>query len=284
MREDVLEALRKNCAFIQEKSGLVDDLTVGLYSVLAKEYLRQEHTPPTPDDAAGLYESIHPQISGVQASPDFARFCYAFSEAYGGTLADFADSDTDRSSPSVAYLQNTFSDRAYRVFSTQFERISASYYPGFREVCEEVYNSRCRFAMLPVFSSRDGQLLSFRKLISKYDLKITLVTDILMNDDSIMRFALLQKGIDSRAFREYPFLDISVVLDNSEYGMFLSAFEALGAVVLMLHSLPLEYSDDRYSLTLQLDIRNSSRDALFFFLEGSHIRYDIVGVYDILSG
>lgn len=284
MRDDLLEALQKNIVFIQEKSALVASLTNGLYSGLAREYRQQEPFPPMPDEVVQLYESVHPQMNSVQASPDFARFCYAFSHAYGGTLSDFTDTGTEQVTTSVAYMQNTFSDKAYRAFSSRFERISASYYPGFREVCEEVYNGRCRFAMLPVFSSRDGQLVSFRKLISKYDLKITLVTDVVMNDDSIMRFALLQKGITDRAFRKHPFLDISVVLDSTEYGMFLSACETLGAVVLMLHSIPLEYADDRYGLTLQLDIRNTSRDALFFFLEGSHIRYDIVGVYDIVIG
>lgn len=282
MKEDILKVLQQNSAFIRERSGLVTDLTAALYSSIAKEYHRQNTNPPTPDTLASMYEEIHPLNDSVQASPDFARFCLAFSDAYDGNLTSWSDSEPEATPPKIAYLQNTFSDRAYRQFSERFERVSAAYYPGFREVCEEVYNGICHYAMLPIYNSRDGQLISFRRLISKYDLKISLVTDVTATDDSIMRFALLQKGIDSRSFREYPCLDLSVVLDNSEYGMFLSSCESLGAIVMMMHSLPLDYSDDRYGLTLQLDIQYASRDALFFFLEGSHIRYDIVGVYDIL--
>lgn len=274
------DVFKKNRDFIESKRRNLVTLAESLYLDVARSYRRRYHSAPSPYEIAEMYREICSAEGDVFVSPDFAIFCRAFAEVFGGAYSSLTRSEKDDSPPKAAYLQNTFSDRAYRRFSEQFERMSAVYFPGFGEVCEEVYNGGCSYAILPIHNSRDGQLVSFRRLILRYDLKISLVTDIETNDDSSMRFALLKKGIDNDR-RNY--LDLSLVLDNSDYAPFLSACEALGAAVIMLSSLPLEYSDDRYGLSLQLDVRNSSRDSLLCFLEGSRIRYDIVGFYDIIK-
>lgn len=270
---------RRNRDFISARKELLDELKTALYSETAREYRKANHNPPSPDEAAAIFEEID---GGSMTSPEFAAFCCAFSDEYGGSLTKFTESEAVHDVPKIAYLQNTFSDRAYRLFSSRFGKASAVYFPGFREVCEEVYNGGCSYAILPISNSNDGQLNSFRKLISKYDLKIVLAADVEMNDDSVMRFALLQKGLDLSTVSKMRYLELSVVLDNSEYGEFLSACDTLGALVLMMNSVPLEYSDDRFGLSLQFDITAAVSDALFFFLEGSHIRYDTVGIYDII--
>lgn len=273
----------RNCAFIREKLALINDLTIGMYADIAQHHRKKQAFPPSPDEIAQLYEEIHGMDGGTMVTPDFARFCCAFSEEYGGSLVDLPEQESESGIPRIAYLQNTFSDRAYRQFSSHFERVSAAYFPGFREVCEEVYNGGCSYAILPISNSNDGQLISFRRLISKYDLNIVSVADIQMNDDDVMRFALLKKGLDYHFAQAMRYLDLSVVLDNFEYGLFISACESLGAVALTMNSLPLEYSDDRFGLLLQFDIANANLDALFAFLEGSRIRYYTVGIYDIIN-
>ena len=274
------DVFTKNRAFIESKKGRIAALEESLYHDIASSYRRRHRSAPSPYEIAEMYGEICSASGDVFVSPDFAVFCRAFADVFAGAYSSLARSEKDDSPPKAAYLQNTFSDRAYRRFSEQFERMSAVYFPGFGEVCEEVYNGGCSYAILPIRNSRDGQLVSFRRLILRYDLKISLVTDIETNDDSSMRFALLKKGLDSCSGN---YIDLSVVLDNADYAPFLSACEALGASVSMLSSLPLEYAYDRYGLSLQLDIRNSSRDALLCFLESSRIRYDIVGFYDIIK-
>ena len=168
------------------------------------------------------------------------------------------------------------------MFSEIYDRVSAAYFPGFTEVCEEVYNGSCSHAILPVYNSRDGQLISFRRLILKYDLKISLVADVETYDESSMRFALLQKSIDLSRISDCDFLDLSIVLDNKNYASFLSSCEVLGANLLMLNSLPLDHFDDRNELSIQLDVSHASLDAFLYYLEGSHVRYDIVGLYSMI--
>lgn len=283
-QSDESTVIIRNRVFMSTRKALINELTKAMFSDTAKNYKKNSSEPPTADEVAHIFEET---IGGKIISPEFAALCMAFSHEYGAKLINFKKSDSDIDVPKIAYLQNTFSDRAYSRFANSFTKVSAIYFPGFREVCEEVYNGSCSYAILPISNSSDGFLTSFRRLISKYDLWIALATDIEMNDDSLMRFALLMKSSEgwfcSTVTQKMNYLDLSIVLDSSEYGAFLSACDTLGATVLMMNSLPLEYSDDRFALTLQFDISKADTDAMFFFLEGSHIRYDIVGIYDIIN-
>ena len=277
------EVYKRNCRFIDDKYKNLTELSDFLCFDFARRYKRTRHASPSPHEIAELYKNLRSVHSEVFVSRDFAVFCRAFSDVFEDSFSPMTEPEKDSGIPRIAYLQNTFSDRAYRCFSSRFERVSASYYPGFSEVCEEVYNGNCSHGILPIQNSRDGQLISFRRLILKYDLKISLVTDIETTDDSSMRFALLQKNIDSIMTAERCYLDLFLVLESTDYAPFLSACRELGASVVLLNSLPLEYSDDRYGLSLQLDVSNSHRNALLCFLEASHIRYEIVGMYDIIK-
>ncbi len=244
---------------------------------------------PSPDEIGGIYDEICGNNEAEPYLPDFARFCLVFSEVYRGHFGDvFADADNDPADlpPKIAYLQNSFSDKAYRFFSEYFEQlnphtqVTAAYFPGFREVCEEVYYGRCSHAMLPVSSSRDGILASFRKLIGKYELKIVSETDVDMGDDSVMRFALLRRGLNITSPRNY--CDLTVVL-TSDFtpGAFLTACEIIGASAVSVNSYPLEYADDRCGIQITLDISRTDPETLYLFLEGSHISYEVIGMYDL---
>ncbi|MGN1346471.1 MAG: hypothetical protein ACI4V1_06775, partial [Eubacteriales bacterium] len=249
----------------------------------------------TPDEIAGIYRAQFGNTPHKAVSPDFARFCEEFTGAgnFGFTEVYGDDDENPVDTARIAYMQNTFSDRAYRIFERVFERVAANYFPGFREVCEEVYYGRCGYGILPVSSSADGPLLSFHRLQSKYDLKIALEADVEMNDDSVMRFALLKKRLGTLPGSipdlcgAWRYMALSVVLTESvKAGDFFSSCEVFGASILNITSAPTaptEYYGDHPAFTLELDITNANLEALYIFLEASHIRYDVSGIYDILS-
>lgn len=283
-----MSVFSENFARLTEHRERLNRLQTGLWHEAA---LFSDLDFPVPDEIGGIYEEICGNNESCMNLPDFARFCSVFSEAFRGRLGEvFADIDSDPSGlpPKIAYLQNTFSDKAYRIFSEDFGQtkpliqVTAAYFPGFREVCEEVYYGRCSHAMLPVSSSKDGILASFRKLISKYELKIVSETDVDMGDDSVMRFALLRRGLNTTSHRN--FADLTVVLtEEFTPGAFLYACEVLGASAVSVNSYPLEYADDRCGIQITLDISRTEIETLYLFLEGSHISYEVIGLYDLLS-
>lgn len=279
------DVIRQNLRLVWEKKHAADTLSAALYDEYAAQIHSQRTTPPTAEEAASLYETLRTDAAPALLSADFARFCLALASVYPKTYGipdREGESDENGSTPKIAYLQNTFSDRAYRLFEKQFPRVTAQYFSDFRGVCEDVYDGFCSHAMLPVSSTRDGQLLTFRNLIEKYDLKITSAVDIEMNDDSVMRFALLQKSFPSEPVRPPRYLDLAVIPAGSgEIPSLLSALESLGTLLLSCTSHPTEYADGTRVFDLSLEIGNAKREALFLFLEGSRIRYSIFGLYDL---
>lgn len=283
------ELFNKNLEFIREKQEALDMLRHGSYRDAAAEFCHKNNGEISADDVSRIYEDICGNNIKVEPNTDFAAFCKAFSPLLStqGNIS-FADDDGDTTDefpyPTVAYLKNAFSDKAYRRFAETFDKVSAVYFPGFREVCEEVYYGRCSHAILPIYSYTDGQLLSFRRLISKYDLKIVCCADIEMSDESVMRYALLKRGLGAvLPVNGRTFLDFSVVIDGSfGCGEFLVACESLGCVVQNVTSYPREYSGVSDLLSLLLDITDADQNALRLFLNGSHIRYTVDGTYNVL--
>ncbi len=283
-----MSVFSENFARLTEHSERLNKLLTGLWHEAA---LFSDLDFPLPDEIGGIYEEICGNNESGMNLPEFARFCAVCAETFRGRLGDVftdSDSDTPAQPPKIAYLQNSFSDRAYRIFSENLHQpgsrmqVTAAYFPGFREVCEEVYYGRCSHAMLPVSSSRDGILASFRKLISKYELKIVSETDVDIGDDAVMRFALLRRGLNPPAGHRYA--DLTVVLtEEFSPGTFLYSCELLGAPAISVCSYPLEYADDRCGIQITLDISAADPEAMYLFLEGSHISYEVIGFYDLLS-
>ena len=270
---------RENIDFVRRKNDSARVILNSTYRDAAALFREKNTLPADCDDAVRLFYEINGNNIEAGTSFEFAFFCREFSSELPITF--FESEEEDEYIPKIAYLQNTFSDKAYRRFSQNFSFIAAIYFTEFREVCEEVYYGRCSHALLPIYNSRDGMLMSFYRLILKYDLRIISVCDIKMADESVMRYALLSKNLPKKL--NSKFLDISVVLtDNNSCGRLVSSLEILGAEVVMLNSYPLEYSDDRNGLILQLDIASSEINAVVLYLEGSKFRYNILGSYDII--
>ncbi len=286
------DTIRENIDFLQEKLESANTLMECSYRDAVISF--EKNNTIDADDAIRLYEEIH-DGSSPRLSHDFAVFCKVLSDTAEITLTLSYDSvtenqpESEQSQSRIAYLRNTFSDRAFKAFAKKFDKVSAVYFPGSREVLEEVYYNRASHAIIPILNSSDGMLLSFYKLFLKYDLRIVSSYDTEMNDESLTRYALLTKGITSDTVRELShsehrkFLDIFAVFpENETLGGFISACEYLGASAVTVNSIPLEYASDKYGIIVHLDISSCNIDALLLLFEGSRIRYDTLGIYDII--
>lgn len=272
----------ENFDFIKKRRADLDNLERGLFYDAAK-YCAKNARDLTLDDIVEAYGAV--SDGDITSSAEFCKILADEIGNFSKTLfsdggAELADTDHIQ----IAYLKNAFSDKAYRKFSQLFPKASAAYYPGFREVCEEVYYGRCSHTILPIFSTTEGNLATFRKLISKYDLKIVCATDVVMSDESVMRYALLTKelpGVDKSTDLRY--MEMSVVIDEGLMcGEFLRGAEILGATISSVTSYPLEYSESGSLLWLQLDVSVIDPFALLLYLECNQIRYTIIGAYKII--
>ncbi len=281
--EDNLKIIGHNIALTAGKAASLNDIRYSMYREAALQIEKTASVTST-DGVVRIFEFVHGKNLYEENPCDFARYCIEVTDVCADRFGRFKLSPcpTDTDKISIAYMKNSYSDASFSKFSSYFKKASAVYFPGFREVCEDVYNGHCTHAMIPVYSSKDGQLLSFRKLIAKYDLKIIYECDVEMNDDSVMRYSLLQKPLS--APRNAKYMDLSVVLpDCISLSGFLSACECLGGNVIMANSIPLEYADDKYNLNFLIEIKKLNLHAMYLFLEGAQVSYDIIGLYDVLN-
>lgn len=236
-------------------------------------------------DAAGLYA----RVCGDTAlcSAEFAMFCVEYADIYRKRISLKALLQNDENEPPAepgrtSYLKNSFTDKAYRVFSSKIRGLTAAYYQSYAAACEEVYYGRSAYVILPVYNSSDGKLISFKRMLTKYDLKISAACMIDMDEDSTVQYVLARKGL---VFDSPEFFDAAVVLpDGVSPGAFLTACEVFGVSALLIHSVPLEYSSDsygRHELSIQFYVKDANFSAFVLFLEASHIRYSIEGLYRV---
>ncbi len=281
--EESLRIIEHNIELTSDKASSLCEIRYAMYHEAALEIAKNGEISNT-SEIVRIFEALHGKNLYEADLCDYARFSTEVTDVAGDGYGSFPVipliSNTDACS--IAYMKNSYSDAAFLKFTKNFNNTSAVYFTGFREVCEDVLTGHCTHAMIPIYSSKDGQLASFRKLISKYELKIVSECDVEMNDDSTMRFALLQRGLSLPENAKY--IDLTAILpDSIPLGKFISSLEILGGEVIMANSLPLEYSDDKYSLNFIIEIGQINLPTLYLFLEGAQISYDIIGVYSLIS-
>ena len=96
----------------------------------------------------------------------------------------------------ISYQKSGYADSAFLQLTGKLPNARAVYAPSFGAACEEVYNGQSEYCILPIENSSEGQLLSFYRLIERYELKIALSCDIRSGESGrSTRFALLGRNL-----------------------------------------------------------------------------------------
>jgi len=195
----------------------------------------------------------------------------------------------EKYSPSakIAYFRNVYADAAFRAFSEHLGTPTVTYTSDFNSVCEEVYYGRSDMCLLPLDNSRDSKLVSFYKLIEKYELFPIYSCDVATPDGSITtRYALLrrapalperdQRDADHGCLLEFTLSpDEDVTLADVLY-----AAELCKLSLYKLDSLPSTYTDGAFTYDIVLSISGADAlDAFILFLSLFVPQYEMLGVY-----
>lgn len=280
--EESIRVLRENTAAAHSLSAKTDILRNGIHA----ELIRCIKANGSDCDPKDVYANV---ISPDLCSADFARFCYRCTQeltscaAMENLLPESARIDDAILDTDIAYQRNMYADRAFESFANAKANASAYYLPSLTSVCEEVYYGRCGYCLLPIYSSEDGILTAFTRMISKYDLKIDMTCDVSVRDgDAILRFALLRHGLNTPA-SDPCYVQINAVLPESvRIGSFLSACETVGADIMELVTMPLSYTNDSISYTIRFRIPSDLLAALLLFLQAVLDNYSLEGIFTMI--
>ncbi len=172
---------RKNSDLLRLESsalGASVELTAMEMARSADKMLGEESV--TPEEALQLFEDLGGCRDDVML---FAKFCEH--------LQSKADEEPLPSPERVSYVRNPYSDRVFDVLSGIYGSLRVFYAENSKGVCESVYYDETDSCILPFESGDEGLLLSFRRLMLKYELRVISVVKLQTGDDSYTGFALL---------------------------------------------------------------------------------------------
>lgn len=186
----------------------------------------------------------------------------------------------------IALVRNRLNEEAYRVFSQAITASKAHYLPSFSDTCEDVYDNRCEFGILPIENTTDGKLFGFYAMLDRYELKICAACRLEPDhSEGTVRYALIGKNLPSRIPKNAEWLfECSVV---TEIGKFptdvVEITSVFDATIIKIDSLPVLYDDGLQKIYFTFRIPKQHADALHFYLTMEHARYSLLGFYPILT-
>lgn len=200
----------------------------------------------------------------------------------------FEGAENSAKNARIAYLRNAYSDSAYRAFSSVLKNAAVTYPDDFNGVCEEVYYERCRYCILPIESSADGTLVSFRKLARKYELcpvmSCTVVTGDGSSSTEFMLFSKKIELIDCGVHTKKRLLCFRLNgCDGREVMNTLKALALFGMKLRKLESSPVSWDDERFSAEIAAEYQPESLVPLLTYLTLELPGCDVIGAYTQLQ-
>ena len=201
----------------------------------------------------------------------------------------FGSSETlsNSSENTVAYIENTYTEEAFKLFSKELGSAVSVSVTSFEELCEMVYSGSSEFGIIPIETSETGKLARFYSLINKYDLKIASVLNISSPDKtSETGFALIRKNIDYPKLKlgRPDFFEMFVMLNETEtFSEILAAAEFCHMSLYRIDSFPISHQGGKYTLCPVFKTENSVIDSFLLYMALDFPRYTPKGIYSQLN-
>ncbi len=219
---------------------------------------------------------------------DKARLCRHLSvrlkerEGFGGE-----DTGVAGTHGRIALVRNRYTEEAFSCFSEIVSGAKPHYPTSFASVCEDVFDRRCEFGILPIENTQDGRLFSFYAMLNRYELRIcadcSLETE---NLAGVIRFALIGRHMPDRMPRDSEDwnLECSVTASLGEFPSdILRVASLFGATLQKIDSIPVLYDDGLVRFYFTFRLPRSEAVAFDLYLTMEHPYYAPIGHYPSLT-
>ncbi len=180
----------------------------------------------------------------------------------------------------VAFLRNRQTFHAFERFAKTLGGVSVLYENNFGDACEAVETGQAAYAIVPIYSTSDGRLNSFYRIIEKHELSIILTCDVDSDDgESMTTFALIHKEhlIPSVGA---PHLECQITFDElSSLSDITDAAYYFGATVTGLEALPVMFSGRAGTFAVIFDLSQADVAGLVIYLALEYPQMSVVGMY-----
>lgn len=184
----------------------------------------------------------------------------------------------------IAIVRNRYNEAAYAALSKLVSRAKVVYASSFVSACEDVYDGKCQYCILPVADSQNGRMFGFYSTIDRFELHVCASCNIDAESAAeSVKYALIGRVIPDRTPKNTPRrFEFSVISHTGRViSDIIEAASVFGADLSGIDSLPVEYGDglQKYYFTFRLpaaDIRG-----LDLYLSEEYASYAPVGYYPV---
>lgn len=268
------DILQKNAAYVRQLRRQENAVELGQLNELARMAFHSQ-TQLSPRDAANLYLQAFPDMRLL--SENYTVFLKILSEK---NLLIPVRQATEKQG-TLFYMPNRNTEIAREKFSTLLPHSCLSPQTDFLTICESVASEDNSFCILPVYSSTEGELPAFARMIREYQLKTRAMYDVTTSDgETELRFALLSGQIywsPDAAFMEISFQPES----GEELTTSLAALQRLGASLYSINARPMEYNMNSFLYKITVKVMPGSIDSIAAFVSVA-MRTGVSGVFNIL--
>lgn len=185
----------------------------------------------------------------------------------------------------IAFVRNRYNEQAFSVFEPLVIGARAEILSSFTDACEDVFDNRCEYCILPIENTGDGRLFGFYSMLDRYELKIcaSCTLEHESTPDTI-RYALVGKHLPNRIPKTTEwFYEFSLASENDEfpYDIF-SVAPIFSAKLLQIDSLPLQYDDLARRIYFTFHADKVQAAALDLYLSAEHPGLTVLGLYPML--
>jgi len=277
LQECRLAHIRDKAVYLYENCGDEEDFSTDGFRRLYKEMNDNDDLMRLfLDEAIPENQKVLSDVYSEMTNDERIYLCRVLTELYavrsGKDLVSYlvnGIAGNTNAGSRIACMRNSYTDTAYAIFSRQLKDPTVMYSTDFINVCEDVYYSRANLCILPIENSTDGNLVSFRNLINKYELKTVMTCSVDTTYNNYTKFALLKKNIENIRLKSHAryhnFLEFNITLSNAtKLSALLKAAESYNLRLHKIDSVPVTYSENEYSYDIVIAVNESEFDLMCF--------------------
>ena len=278
--DPTLEILRENLRVIAER-----ERAVAAQRRICTEDLIRRLCTLYPKESPATVLSHFCELMPEHRDEDVARLCRTLlpeRETVATSHTDRAHRVSDTGA-TIALVHNPYNQAAYQRFADAV--IGAKAYPStsFTNACEDVFDQRCDFCILPIANTQDGRLFSFYAMLDRYELKICAVTEIETDTEAgTASYALVGRHLPDRIPKHAQWYLEGILIEPISPSILQTA-SLFDALPVRLDTLSVPYNSTDRQLYFTLRIPKGTEAALELYLSHRYERYTLLGLYPELS-
>ncbi len=219
----------------------------------------------------------HAGISKFEIAREQLLICKQLAARFKHSLGVDIEELQKRDFSGIAYwYSNSYAKEALLRFGERLKNFREIPVDSFTAVCESTDDGNT-LGIIPIINSNDGRLMSFYRLIDKYDLKISAVCKVENPDgEGFTKFALVGKHLANTDVKKKKTIEFAT---NRAIVDVVSMVEHIGGEIGEITSVPFLYNNTEYANYINITIDSDSVYETWLYMYIFLGEIDFIGLY-----